>query len=237
MSQTYELKTKYFVGPIQKLLELIVEKKLDINEMSMAEVTADFLAYLSMLRDISPALLADFILVASRLMFIKSKSLLPEFAFSEEEEKDAHDLELHLVLYKECQSAAKKIREFWRLERFEYGRELFREYQLGFFYPSPSLDIHSINESLKTLLTAIETLQLREKSITRSVLISVEQKMKDLLSELTNGRHSRFSTLAKNKDEMIALFLAVLHLLKDRIVDIEQKTAFSDIIIKERDAI
>ena len=44
MSQTYELKTKYFVGPIQKLLELIVEKKLDINEMSMAEVTADFLA-------------------------------------------------------------------------------------------------------------------------------------------------------------------------------------------------
>ena len=56
MSQTYELKTKYFVGPIQKLLELIVEKKLDINEMSMAEVTADFLAYLSMLRDISPAL-------------------------------------------------------------------------------------------------------------------------------------------------------------------------------------
>lgn len=236
MPPAFELKTKYFAGPIQKLLELIEDKKLDINEMSMAEVTADFLAYLATLRNIPPALLADFILVASRLIFIKSKSLLPEFAFSEAEERDAHDLELHLLLYKECRSAAKKIHKLWGLARNEYGRELFRAYQLGFFYPSPNLNVKAIQTSLKNLLAAIDALELREKSLARSMLISVEEKMKDLLKELTGGRHSRFSALAKNKDEMIALFLAILHLLKDRLVDIEQKASFSDIIIKGRHA-
>ena len=86
----YELKLEKFSGPLEKLLELIEEQKLDVNEVSMANVTDDFLKYLDEFRKEGAhaeefradlRLLADFIAVASRLIFLKSKYLLPNIPF------------------------------------------------------------------------------------------------------------------------------------------------------------
>ncbi|MDP3956413.1 MAG: ScpA family protein [bacterium] len=230
----YQLKTEYFAGPIEKLLELIEAKKLDVTVMSLSEVTADFVAYTGTLRDITPATLADFIVVASRLLFIKSKALLPDLALTGEEEAEIHDLELRLLLYKECKSAAKKIGELWALGRVAYGREFLSGGHLDVFYPSPHLTALRLERSLKALLQTLAMFQLREKSMVQSALISVEQKMKDLMKQLISEQPSHFSGLAKNKDDMIALFLAILHLLKDGMIQIEQQDAFSDIMITSR---
>lgn len=235
MAETYQLKTEYFAGPIEKLLELIEAKQLDIAAVSLSEVTADFVTYAGTLKDITPATLADFIVVASRLLLIKSKALLPDLALTGEEEAEIHDLELKLLLYKECRSAAKIIGELWSLGRVEFGREFLSGGHLDVFYPSPGLTALRLERSLKTLLQTLATFQLRDKNLVQSALISVEQKMKDLMSQLINERPSRFSVLAKNKDEMIALFLAILHLLKDGLIQIKQKNAFSDMMITSRE--
>ena len=88
----YEFKTEQFSGPIEKLLELIEEKKMEITELNLADVTADFLKYLEKLESVESRLLADFIVVASKLLLIKSKAILPGLPITEEEEKDIKDL-------------------------------------------------------------------------------------------------------------------------------------------------
>src|SRR4051812_15045342 len=101
----YELKIGEFSGPLEKLLELIEAQKMDVSEVSMAKVTDDFLKYLETLKDPDSAIavfpadlrvLADFISIASRLIFLKSKYLLPGLALSDEEEADIKDLEERL---------------------------------------------------------------------------------------------------------------------------------------------
>ena len=109
----YELKTETFSGPLEKLLELIEAHEMDVSAVSMAQVTDDFLKYLETLRGKKPEdaaiaadgervatafeidlrILADFISVASKLIFLKSKYLLPGLALTDEEEADIKDLE------------------------------------------------------------------------------------------------------------------------------------------------
>ena len=88
----YELTLEAYQGPLDKLLELVEAKKMEVTEISLAEVTADFLDYLKKLEaeNVSQTLLADFLVIASKLIFIKSKILLPSlFAGEEETEKEA----------------------------------------------------------------------------------------------------------------------------------------------------
>lgn len=232
MTNAYELKIPTFVGPVEKLLELIQEKKLDITAISLSEVTADFLNYLSTLGKVPPGVLADFIVVAARLMLIKSKALLPELPLSEEEEADIKDLESRLLLYREFKEAGRELGGLWKKHRVQYGRELFSAYQVSFFYPSPGLTTDAMSASLQSLLMALQAIQMREKNIARSAIISVEQKMGELLNHIGGASKSQFSDLAKTKEEMVVLFLAVLHLLKERLIEIEQQENFSHIIIK-----
>jgi len=72
MAETFHLKTEKFEGPLDLLLHLIEEKKLHISEVSLAQVTDDYIAYLSSQKDISKKNMADFLIIASTLMFIKS---------------------------------------------------------------------------------------------------------------------------------------------------------------------
>src|SRR5258706_15754469 len=106
---TYELKIEQYEGPLEKLLQLIEERKLAITEISLAAVTDDFLKYLETMLEVPPGVLADFIVVASRLVLIKSKSLLPELPLTEEEEEDIKDLEQRLLLYKRLKEAERHV--------------------------------------------------------------------------------------------------------------------------------
>lgn len=231
----YELKTPNFEGPIEKLLSLIEEKELDITFLSLSQVTGDFLAYVGKLEFLPPALLADFILVASKLLLIKSKALLPNAPLEPEEESEIHDLEARLKIYREFKNAGRQLDKLWQLYRVEFGRELLQNYEGFIFYPPLKLNVGMLVRALEMLVKTIQKLELREKSLARSAIISIEQMMKKLVSRLTSGKLSKFSELTGSKDEMIALFLAVLHLFKDRAIKLEQKDVFSDIIISAQE--
>lgn len=228
----YELKTEKFSGPIEKLLELIEAKHLDITELSMAEVTADFLNYLKTLEKTEPRLLADFVVVASRLLLIKSKALLPVLEISEEEEKEIRDLEQRLKLYKEFKAARENIKQFWSEKPLVFSRE-FLAFQQAFFYPPKDLDANQLHFAISGLLADLNRFILETKNIKISI-ISLEEKMNEMM-ERVQSSVLKFKDLVRDKSrsEIVALFLAVLHLLKNELVKVEQEEHFAEISISK----
>src|SRR3989344_2344019 len=145
----YEVKLDKFSGPLEKLLELIEARELEITLINLGKVTGDFLDYLKSLSEESkhPSVLADFVVVASRLLLIKSKAILPSLELTEEEETDIKDLESRLKIYKEFKSAAIAMNALWDKNRHSYGRELFSNLP-RVFYPSKNLTIQALKDNL-----------------------------------------------------------------------------------------
>ena len=229
----YELKTPQFSGPIEKLLELIEAKELDITRVSLSEVTADFLSYVRMLTDIDSRSLSDFLVVAARLVLIKSKALIPTLPLSEEEEEDIVDRERRLELYKEFKKASKHVELLWRSKAKLYARELFHSGDMRVFYPSKNLSLPALQSSLQNLLRILEKFAERHTETIKRTVVTLEHKMEELVKMLQGSqKSSKLSELAKNKEEVIVLFLAILHLIKDRLIDVQQKSQFDDIMIK-----
>ncbi len=105
----YKVKLEQFEGPLDLLLELIEKEKLDITNLSLTKVADEYLSYIEDRENITLDSLASFLSVASRLILIKSRALLPLLKFSEEEEEEIKDLEYQLAEYKKFKDLSKKI--------------------------------------------------------------------------------------------------------------------------------
>jgi segregation and condensation protein A len=227
----YELSLENFSGPIEKLLELIEEKKLKITELNLAEVTADFLNYLKQIEKVEPRLLADFVVVASRLLLIKSKALLPTLQITEEEEKDIKDLEARLRFYQQFKPAINLIKKMSEQSGISISRPLFFGRPAA-FYPPKNLEIKDLHNAVKSIFETLEQFQ-KETKIVKLSLISLEEKIEEITKRI--GENLKFHELTKEKprEEIIVLFLALLHLLAKQLIKVEQKEKFSDIIIEK----
>ena len=96
----YQVSTQQFTGPLDLLLQLVEKKNLAITELSLAQVTQEYVAFLNEQEEINPEDLADFLVIASTLLLIKSRSLLPSLVLAPEEETEIMDLETRLKIYK-----------------------------------------------------------------------------------------------------------------------------------------
>jgi segregation and condensation protein A len=244
----YELKLENFSGPIEKLLELIEAKKMEITDLSLAEVTADFLDYLKkidssntltinpeqgrMIEMLEPKMLADFVAVAAALLLIKSKAILPDLKLSEDEEKDIKDLEERLRRYAEFKPAMLLLKKLYEQKRFSVSRQLFLNFQ-PVFYPAPNINTESLKNAVNAIFTELNKLNL-ESQIIESSLIKLEEKIEEIAKKIESGI-GNFSEIIKEKSraEIIVLFLALLHLLREQLIKVEQKKEFSDIIIMQ----
>ncbi len=229
----YQVKLNQFSGPLEKLLELIEEKKLEVTTISLGAVTNDFLEYLRTLDEHTkhPSVLADFVVIASRLLLIKSKALLPTLELTQEETEDIHNLEARLKIYQEFKKASEHLRQLWNTPTSSYARPYFMNLP-PIFYPPQDLPLDRLQQALYKILQELKLLIPEEKTIKR-VLMSIEEKVKELLGRLQEQAAHSFHSLSgsKSKLEVIVLFLAVLHLLRDRLIHTEQTDQFSDIII------
>ncbi len=232
----YTVSAAQFSGPIEKLLQLVEEQKLAITEVNLAEVTDRFLAYVER-HDIPTPMLADFLVVASRLVLIKSKVLLPSLPLTEEEEEEIQELELRLRLYQALRPFFKVLRAHWRAKRALYARQYLggaRKLLVGkMFYPGRNLSPEAVTQSAERLLQGM--LQMRYETVTvKERIVTVEEKIAEIVTRLQQAGTAKFRELAassSSKSEVIAIFLALLHLMRDRAVVLEQKEAFSDIIV------
>lgn len=232
----YEIKSDQFTGPLDKLLELIEERKMEITVVNLAEITNDFLKYLQSLSEETthPSIIADFIVVASKLLLIKSKALLPSLELTQEEEKDIQDLELRLKIYKEFKEASLRVKALWESKKYSFGKELFSDLP-PIFYPPKNLEIKDLISSIENIITELKALIPDKKTVKRTV-ISIKEKMEELLSRFKQKAENSFKNVveSKSKLEIIVFFLAVLHLIRDRLITSTQGDQFSDIIIKQK---
>lgn len=245
----YEIKLEQWSGPLEKLLELLEAEKLDVNEVSMARVTDGFLKYLEKFRRggegeerffADMRVLADFISTASRLIFLKSKYLLPGFALTEEEEADIKDLEERLKRYRELKPALSHVGKLWRAGRRSYGRPYFLGRGAGlapgqsFFYPGKKLDIEGLRGSLGKIFETIKTYAFETETI-KEKIITLEEKISEVMGRMEREGNMYFKHLSgeKSRSEMIVVFLAILHLAREQIVLLEQMENFSDIMVKK----
>lgn len=229
----YQLQLQQFSGPIEKLLELIEEKKLEITELNLAEVTADFLKYLqSLTATVEPRILADFVVIASRMLLIKSKALLPNLKLTEEEETDIKDLEERILRYQKFKPAIILFKNLCEKNSFSVSRSFFQGYPPT-FCPAKNVDLDSLRQSIAKLFEYLNSLSLETQKI-ESPLIKLEEKIEEIAKQIENDIvHFSKITREKSRTEIIVLFLALLHLLRDQIIKVEQNKKFDDIIIQK----
>ncbi len=238
----YQVQTEQFSGPLEKLLELIEAKKLDITTISLAEVTNDFLSYIETVRNqesslseidgFSPRILSDFLVVASHLVLIKSKELLPDISFTQDEQEEIVDLERRLKIYSALKPLFLLVRSSWQTASPSFSREYLKDIP-PVFYPPALLTKEQLEHALGSLLQSLGSLVLETEHIEKQ-LINLEEKITELSVKITNGL-SRFSqaTSQSSRGELIVLFLALLHLLRDQTVRVQQEGLFGEISMEK----
>ncbi len=242
----YELNFEYFKGPLDKLLSLIEEKRLEVSRVSIAEVTNDFLSYLDQFKlaleegaaedmplyNAPPELLADFLVVASRLLLIKSKSLLPSLTLSPEEEGEIRDLEHRLKLYQELKKTQEHVKAKWSETPQMFAREFMGTHE-PLFYPPSAVGAAALHASAMKLVGTLEQL-FKPKATVKNQIVNLRAKIQEIASRLITGAPTTFSNLHGGKGsrgEIVVLFLAVLHLIRQQLADVEQSGHFGEITI------
>jgi segregation and condensation protein A len=226
----YNVRLEKFEGPIELLLELIEKEKLDIAELSLARVADQYLEYIKNNDAIRLGHLADFLSVASRLIFIKSRTLLPMLKFSDEEEEEIKDLARQLEEFKKFKDVSVKIGSLARLKRFCYARPGFLGVRTV-FYPPENINVYDLKKNFLKILSEIPVIEKLQEEIVNEV-ITLEEKINDLEHMLRQKVESSFSELvagATNKVDVIVSFLAMLEMVKQKIIQVEQKELFRDI--------
>jgi len=241
----YRIETEEFSGPLEKLLELIEGKKMDVTQVSLAAVTADFLRYVEELRSAvrdttegadtpqrrEAQVLADFLVVAAHLILIKSKALLPSLELSGEEEAGVYDLERRLSLYRDIRPLFTEFKELWSAGGQAFSRSSSSQFQ-PIFYPPRDIGSAELERAFVKVAQVLEQFLIERDTVERQ-LISLESKIEEVSEKVTRGTF-RFSELAntQSREEVIVFFLAVLHLLRDRIVHARQDDLFGDITVE-----
>lgn len=232
----YHIKIEQFEGPLDLLLQMTEQEKLDITRVSLAKIADQYLAYIAEAKDITLAHLADFLTVASRLILIKSKALLPMLEFTEEEEEEIKDLEYQLAEYKKFKDACAKLALIFDSPSVSFSREGF----LGLgvvFYPPENIVAQDLQKAFAKVLGEIPVIEKLEQELVKEIL-TLEDKIVHLQNTLRERVTTSFSELvanAKDKVEVVVSFLAMLELVKQRIIHVEQEGLFSEISLRHKD--
>ena len=232
-AEDFKVIVEGFEGPLELLLSLIEKRKLPINDVSLATVTDDYIKYIERQQNFPISQASHFVLVASTLLLIKSKSLLPSLQLTEEEEEDMGHLEMRLKLFKRNKELSIHISNM-------FGRSvLFEAQEVKNFEPvfSPPQDasVETIREGIMRVLKGLPQINLIPEAVVKKV-VSIEEMIENLTNRITKNlklSFSEFSNMGKGeKVEVIVGFLAMLELAKQGIISITQEKTFSDITME-----
>jgi len=229
----YSIKLEQFEGPLDLLLQLIESEELDITKLSLSKVADQYLEYLNETKDLSLEELADFLVVAAKLLLIKSKVLLPSLYLGEGDE--AGDLEKQLKIYREYLEASRKLHKLELLKRFSFSREKLPLDFAQAFHPPKGLTGDILAETFRQVLADLEPLVAPPQKTLKKV-ISLREKIRQIQDLVYGQDKVSFANLirqSKSKVEIIVNFLALLELVKERKVAVFQDELFQDIDIKK----
>jgi len=224
-----EFNIQQFNGPLDLLLQLISEKRMEISEISISTVTEQYLDHLDKLEKDDPQDLADFLVVAAKLLLLKSKTLLPQFTPEEDEEGS---LEAQLKLYKAFVEASKKIEKRWNDGSVSYGRVEAPTPQREVYKPD-NLKLETMHQTMVQLVDRLAPPRpMPQTYIDKSV--SLRDKVDFLRKMLKKNKNVNFKEMlldAQSRTEVIVSFLAILELVKQKSVFLQQDDSFGNIVI------
>ncbi len=228
----YEVQIERFQGPLDLLLQLIEREEMDITQISLAQVTEQYMGYLEKIEELNPEETADFLVVAAKLLYIKSKALLPTLELGGDEEVD--DLEKQLKIYKAFLDASKKVNEMIMKKRFMFMREKPALAVERSFAP-PKIDTGRMKELFVEILERLEpVVRMPQAQIERTV--SIREKIGHIKDLILKKAKLDFHEILKNsssKMEVIVSFLALLELVKQREIALKQDNLFENIEISK----
>lgn len=231
-ADAFQLQLTVFEGPLDLLLHLIDEQELDITAVSLVQVTGQYLTYLRSGDQIDATALAEFIATGARLLYLKSRALLPQPVADEEPEEDlGEDLVRRLREYRRFKEAAAMLQGIEETGLRTYPR----------LAPPTDLPLPTgLSDMTLDLMAQIfrDVLQRKPEEEPQGTVerreVTVEEKV-ELLTEQIQGRRKvsfrAFISKCRSRVEVIVSFMAVLELIKELKLSVEQDVAFGDITL------
>lgn len=230
MSLEYKIKLEQFEGPLELLLDLIEKRKLFINEISLAQIADDYVAHLKSFEKFPVDFVSNFLVVASTLILIKSKSLLPTLSLTPEETQDIAELEARLKEYQRIRELSLHVKKLFGSNMlFPKGQTRLRE---ALFVPSEEITTSSIFSSIRDVIARFPKKVSLPKVMVRKV-ISLDEMMSRLTDRITSNLKMSFREFAgvgkAEKVNVIVSFLAMLELVKQGVLAVTQHAHGDDI--------
>lgn len=235
MIEAVKYKLDSFEGPLDLLLHLIKEKKMDIMEVKMAEITDQYLAYIQTLKAMNMELATEFLVIASTLIEIKSRSLIPTEEVEEDEDEMSDEMKLKLQLqeYKLFKEAGENLHNIENVERFYKSpdksvgdpRIVFNQFNLD----------KMLDAFARILMKAQDKNSPPPPKQIKKDRWTVAEKIAFIKTSLIENKEINFFSLfddTYSKLEIINVFLAILELLKFQYAEVIQTAKYEDITIK-----
>ena len=235
MNEGYEVKLQQFEGPLDLLLHLIKQFEIDIYDIPMAEITRQYMHYIQEMQEIELNIASEYLVMASTLVSIKSKMLLPKPEIDEEsgeyEEDPREELMQRLIEYRKFKEAAVQLKEKEEEANHTYTRPPVVFNDLIIEKPPTVKGDLSVYDMLVALGKMFERKKWREPLDTKieRAEISIEERMFDVLQLVKESRTGiAFDDLfpTPTRSHIVVTFLALLELMKDNQVYCKQENHF-----------
>ncbi len=239
-STKYELKLDNFEGPLDLLCYLIDKDKVDIYEVSLDKIADQYLEYLNIQEEFNLEIASEFLVMASTLLLIKSKGLLPKVA-QDEAEITEEELIRRIIEYKKYKEICKTLKD-----RFEKYSKRFSKFPEKIELPKQNLEVtytvkdieKAYRDLIKRNINKKNEFSDNIKKIAISDEYSVTDKVKEIYKELIKKPNFIFNNLfsleEKPKAEVVTAFTGVLELSRRNKILTEQEELFGDIVVSKR---
>ena len=238
-TKKYPIKIDNFEGPLDLLIYLIEKNKMDIYDINLTQITEQYMEYLNEMQELNLEITSEFLVMASTLLYLKSKNLLPKQ--DEEEEITEEELIRRIVEYKKFKEISKKLRENYDI----YSKRIFKmpeTIQLPRKTLEEKYDINVIPDIYREIVERTSVrLNKNAKNIEKIALVdnyTVASKVKERFKILVRSKkfvfNRVFSLSKRNKQEVVTAFTGLLELSRRNKVKTEQNELFGDILVEKK---
>lgn len=235
----YEVKLENFEGPLDLLCHLIDKNKMNIYDVKLSDITDQYIEYINQMEEMNLELTSEFLIMASTLLYLKSKNLLPT-EVEDEKELTEEELLRRIIEYKKYKEISKKMKENYLLyskrcyrlqQELELPKQkLEKEYQKDIIFEMYANVIEKNSNRLNTNAKNIEKIAITDT-------YTVASKVKEMFRELLRKPKFVFNKLYKvsetNKQEVVTAFTGLLELSRRSKVTTTQEELFGDIVVEK----